>query len=92
MQSFTTFAKREGDQWASLCLELDVASCGKTKDEAFESLRNASVAYIEFMLSEGREDDIYRPVPMSELKSFLFLDHGAKEQNIDAIAMELECA
>lgn len=31
MRSFTCFVKKEGNQYASLCIELDVASCGAAK-------------------------------------------------------------
>ena len=47
MQSFTGLVKKEGNQYASLCVELDVASCGHTKKEAIEGLRNAIEAYLE---------------------------------------------
>jgi predicted RNase H-like HicB family nuclease len=67
MQSFTCLVKKEGNQYASLCVELDVASCGNTKKEAIEGLKNAIEAYLEYMTSEGRENEIYRPVPMDEL-------------------------
>ena len=36
MQSFTCLVKKEGNQYASLCVELDVASCGDTKKEAIK--------------------------------------------------------
>jgi predicted RNase H-like HicB family nuclease len=71
MRYFTCFVKKEGNQYASLCLELDVAACGRTKKQALEGLKNAIEAYLDYMISEGRNDEIYRPVPMSDLKSFL---------------------
>ena len=72
MQSLTCLVKKEGNQYASLCIELDIASCGNTKKEAIEGLKNAIEAYLEFMISEDRENEIYRPVPMDELKDFFF--------------------
>ena len=77
--------KREGNQYASLCVELDVASCGKSKKDALEGLKRAIETYIEYMVSEGRQDDIYRPVPMSELKSFLFPEDETEERTFKAI-------
>jgi predicted RNase H-like HicB family nuclease len=71
MQSFTCLVKKEGDQYASLCVELDIASCGSTKEGAITGLKNAIETYLEYMISEKREAEIYRPVPMSELKDFL---------------------
>jgi len=47
----TCFLKREGNQYASLCVELDVASCGKTKKDALEGLRRAIETYIEYQRS-----------------------------------------
>ena len=66
----TCFVKKEGNQYASLCVELDVASCGRTKKDALDGLKRAVETYIEHMVSEGREKEIYRPVPMNELKTF----------------------
>jgi predicted RNase H-like HicB family nuclease len=65
----TCFVKKEGNQYASLCVELDVASCGRTKKDALDGLKRAVETYLEYMVSEGREKKIYRPVPMNELKT-----------------------
>jgi len=43
----TCLIKKEGDQYSSLCLELDVASCGKTGEEAFEGLKAAAETYLQ---------------------------------------------
>ena len=92
MQSFTCLVKREGRQYASLCVELDIASCGHTKKEAIEGLKNAIGAYLEYMISKGREKEIFRPVPMNELKDFLFPKHTTYEQLLKAIPLEFEYA
>ena len=92
MQTFTCLVKKEGNQYASLCVELDVSSCGHTKKEAVEGLKNAIEAYLEYMISEGREDEIYRPVPMNELRDFLFSENNTHEQPLKAISLELEYA
>ena len=44
----TFFLKREGNQYASLCVELDVASCGRTKKDALDGLKRAIETYIEY--------------------------------------------
>jgi predicted RNase H-like HicB family nuclease len=88
----TCFVKREGSQYASLCVDLDVASCGRTKKEAIEGLKRAIDTYIEYMVMEGRENEIYRPVPMKELKSFMFPEEEYVEQNFKAIPLNLEYA
>lgn len=76
MKSFTCLVKKEGDQYASLCIELDVASCGRTKKEALQGLRRTIETYLEFMNNEGRQDDIYRPVPMNELRRYARKGHS----------------
>ena len=76
----TGFVKKEGSQYASLCVELDIASCGKTKKEAIDGLKRAIEAYVEYMISEGRDKEIYRPVPMNELKQFLFPEQETEEK------------
>jgi predicted RNase H-like HicB family nuclease len=88
----TCFLKREGNQYASLCVELDVASCGKTKKDALEGLRRAIETYLEYMISEGRESDIYRPVPMNELKSFLFPEDETEEKSFSAVPLTFQHA
>ena len=92
MQSFTCLVKREGNQYASLCVELDLASCGHTKKEAIDGLKNAIETYLEYMISEKRENEIYRPVPMQDLRDFLFPEHTINEQSLKAIPMEFEYA
>jgi predicted RNase H-like HicB family nuclease len=69
--TITCLIKKEGSQYVSLCVELDVASCGKSKTEALDGLKRAIETYIEYMVSEGRQKEISRPVPMDELKGFL---------------------
>ena len=92
MQSVTCLVKREGSQYVSLCVELDVASFGKTKEKAMEGLTNAIETYIEYMSSQKREDEIYRPVPMDELRDFLFPGPTSNEQAVKAIPFKLEYA
>ena len=92
MYSFTCLLKKEGDQFASLCVELDVASCGDTEQEAINGLRNAIEAYIEFMIDERRQDEIERPVPMNELKDFLFPISEKGEYPFKAFTIEVDYA
>ena len=76
--------KKEGRQYASLCVELDIASCGSTQKEAIQGLQNAMEAYLEYMVSEKRADEIYRPVPMEELKEFLVYSWLSGESPVGA--------
>lgn len=92
MQSLTCLVKKEGNQYASLCVELDIASCGKNKRESLDSLRDAAEAYLEYMIAENRRDEIYRPVPIDELKEFLFAGDEIAEQSFKAIPLALEHA
>ena len=92
MKSFTCLVKKEENQYASLCIELDIASCGHTKKEAVEGLKNAIEAYLEYMISEKREKEIYRPVPMNALKDFLFPEHTPYEKAFRAIPLEIRYA
>ena len=88
----TCFLKREGSQYASLCVELDVASCGRTKKDALDGLKRAVETYIEYMVSKGREKEIYRPVPMNELKAFFFSEHQTEEKTFKAIPLSFQYA
>ena len=67
----TGIIKKEGRQYSALCLELDVASCGDTQEEAMKVLKDAVETYVQYMVEEGREDEIYRPVPLEALREFL---------------------
>ena len=88
----TCFVKKEGSQYASLCVELDVASCGRTKKDALDGLKRVIETYIEYMVSEGRQKEIYRPVPMDELKQFLFPERKAEEKTLKAIPLTFQYA
>jgi len=88
----TCFLAKEGNQYASLCVELDVASCGKTKKEALDGLKRGIETYIEYMVSEGRQKEIYRPVQMNELKTFLFPEDKLEEKNLRAISLNFQYA
>ncbi len=45
-RSFTAIVNREGRLWVALCPELDVASQGRTVDEAESNLREAVDAFL----------------------------------------------
>ncbi|MEK6766354.1 MAG: hypothetical protein AABY49_09055 [Planctomycetota bacterium] len=62
------------------------------KRERLGGLRNAIAEYLEFMVSEGREDEVYRPVPMNELKDYLFPENNTIEQYLETISLEFEYA
>jgi len=55
---------QEDNIYCSLCLELDVASEGKSIDEAKSNLRDAIKGYLETAMAE--QIPVYRPVPTAE--------------------------
>jgi predicted RNase H-like HicB family nuclease len=54
-----------------LCLELDIASCGATMEEAEESLKHLIELYITDCLESGEKRIPLRPVPQEALLEFL---------------------
>lgn len=86
----TCLLRREGDQYSSLCLELDVASCGRTREEALEGLKAAVETYIEYMIEQGREDEIYRPVPPDAIREFLLGEAVEERKLVTVYALPLE--
>jgi predicted RNase H-like HicB family nuclease len=84
--------KKEGDQYSSLCLELDVASCGKTREEAIEGLKAAIETYIRYLVEEGRMDEIFRPVPPEAIREFLLGEEKKKLVTVYATPLEYSYA
>jgi len=66
----TFLLKKEGDLWASLACEVDVASCGDTREEAREMLKEAVALYVTDMVESGELDKVARPVPKEGLVEF----------------------
>lgn len=64
--------EREGRQYSALCLELNIASQGKTVKEAENNIKEAIELYLEDVYDAGDENDfIPRPAPVAEwLKYF----------------------
>ncbi|HJW86210.1 MAG TPA: hypothetical protein VJ440_06235 [Candidatus Brocadiaceae bacterium] len=64
--------EKENDLYSSLCLELNVASQGKSVDEAKENMKEAIMLYMEDVYEAGDEKEfIPRPAPVEEwLKYF----------------------
>jgi len=69
--NLTCIVKPEENQYSALCLELDVASCGDTEEEAIDSLKDVIETYVVYMLEEGRERELLRPVSLTVLREFL---------------------
>ena len=63
--------EKENGSYSALCLELDVASQGKTIDEARKNLQEAVELYLEDVVeSKDEEDFIPRPAPRTEWIKF----------------------
>ena len=60
---FTAVIERDGDQYAALCPELDVASQGATVDEARRNLTEAVELFLECAspeeVAERLRDEVY---------------------------------
>ncbi len=64
--------EREGELYSALCLELNVASQGRTIEEVEKNIREAIELYLEDVYEAGDEKEfIPRPAPVEEwLKYF----------------------
>jgi len=61
---FTGLIWKDGDTYAALCPELDVASQGNTSEEALNMLLEASTLHVEGAFEDGLP--YLRPVPPAE--------------------------
>ncbi|MEW5767193.1 MAG: type II toxin-antitoxin system HicB family antitoxin [bacterium] len=68
IKEYTIVLKKSQAYYVSLCLELMVAGCGQTKEEAIESVRDAIYSYLD-SYEEGMP--LERPVPLDLLHEFL---------------------
>jgi predicted RNase H-like HicB family nuclease len=50
---------QEGDQYVSECVELGIASCGNTIDEAFSALEDATELYLDEIEAEGERERLF---------------------------------
>lgn len=69
--ALTFLIKKESGAYTALCLELDIASCGESEDEAIESLKHLIALYVEDCIKEGDVPIPQRPVPFAALREFL---------------------
>lgn len=53
-------------EYSSLCLENNVASCGKTPQEALANLHEAVSLYVKHIIQEKRFKMLWRPAPQEE--------------------------
>ena len=55
----TEVIEREGDQFASYCHELDIASCGDTAQEAYENIQDAIELYLNGLEQMGLREQVF---------------------------------
>lgn len=72
----TAVAVFDGKQWESLCLEYDVASSGRTAEEAITHVAEAVRGVFEEL--GGRDRSILKPAPPEAVREFM-LEHRSAE-------------
>jgi len=61
----TLTAKREGKLYVSKCLELGTASCGSSKEEAFNNIQEATLLYLNTLEELGICEETLATLGMS---------------------------
>ena len=64
--NLTAWVIREGEEFVSICPELDVSSCGSTAEEARRMLNEALEGFLEVASDEEIERRLANPVGFSE--------------------------
>ena len=67
LKDYTIILKKCGKQYVSLCLENMVVGCGKTEDEAIESVKETILSYLD-SIEEGMS--LERSIPLDLLHEF----------------------
>ena len=52
--------RKEGDQFVAECIELGVASCGDTIDDAFRMIDDAVTLYLNSLEEEGERERVFK--------------------------------
>jgi hypothetical protein len=76
---FTVLIKQELDEFTALCLDYDIASCGPSADEAFESLLGLVDMYVNDCLRQGEIPIPTRKVSYDIIEEFLCPPQAGKE-------------
>jgi predicted RNase H-like HicB family nuclease len=66
-QQFTAVIEREGDEYVALCPELDIASQGKTVEEARRNLTEAIELFVETASAAEIEQRLHTEVYVTRL-------------------------
>lgn len=65
---FTAVIEREGDSYVSLCPELDIASQGKTVEEATANLKEAVELFFEHASSDEISQRLHEEIFITRLE------------------------
>ncbi|MHB8576952.1 MAG: type II toxin-antitoxin system HicB family antitoxin [Dehalococcoidia bacterium] len=75
-------AYQEGPQWVSECIELGVASCDDTVDEALTALDDATQVYLESLNDEGERERVLRMRGVQILSSAALTKHEERAVHV----------
>jgi len=67
-RSFTAIIERENDMYVALCPELDIASQGKTVNEARKNLQEALELFFETASDEEVRDRLHDEIYITQLE------------------------
>lgn len=72
---------REEDDFYAVSLDFDLFAEGKTKEEAMQRLREATMGYLLMCVQENEPDtEVYRPAPKKYLDMFYYYLEEAKSR------------
>jgi len=75
--------EKEGDLYAAICLELDVASQGETAEEAETNLKEAVELFLEAVYERGEQNEfIPRPAPVELWLRFFEIEEAKLRDQI----------
>lgn len=86
----TFLLKKEGDLWASLACEVDVASCGENMEAARQNLMEAVALYVTDVLESEGPGEVARPVPEAGLIEFATDPPGAVHVEYHTLLVSLD--
>ena len=68
LKQLTAIIERDGDEYTSLCPELDIASQGRTVEDARESLREALELFFETASSEEIQQRLHEDIYVTRVE------------------------
>lgn len=85
---FHALIEKEPDEkaYSSICLENNVASQGKTAEEAFRNLKEAVALYMESVLEDKDYAALFRPAPKEDWDRFFAARSSKYIKKLELIA------